>query len=46
VIYREVIERGAACDGPPAKREYGMRDFVVRDPDGNVLTFGAAGAGG
>ncbi|HEX5727054.1 MAG TPA: VOC family protein [Longimicrobiaceae bacterium] len=25
---------------PPGDREYGLRDFTVRDPDGNHLSFG------
>jgi catechol 2,3-dioxygenase-like lactoylglutathione lyase family enzyme len=25
---------------PPANQSYGMRDFIVRDPDGNQLNFG------
>lgn len=31
---------GGAAKGGPADRLYGMRDFVVIDPDGNKLTFG------
>lgn len=26
----------------PADRDYGQRDFAIRDPDGNVLVFGCA----
>jgi catechol 2,3-dioxygenase-like lactoylglutathione lyase family enzyme len=36
----EIRSRGAVIRGEPADQEYGMRDFVVSDPDGNVLTFG------
>jgi len=25
---------------PPENREYGLRDFSVKDPDGNILNFG------
>lgn len=25
---------------PPANAPYGMRDFIIRDPDGNQLSFG------
>jgi uncharacterized glyoxalase superfamily protein PhnB len=32
--------RGAEIALEPTDEPYGMRDFVVRDPDGNVLTFG------
>ena len=31
---------GARPKTEPANRMYGMRDFVVLDPDGNQLTFG------
>jgi catechol 2,3-dioxygenase-like lactoylglutathione lyase family enzyme len=26
----------------PGDRDYGQRDFAIRDPDGNVLVFGCA----
>ena len=35
-----VKERGAEIALEPTDEPYAMRDFVVRDPDGNVLTFG------
>jgi catechol 2,3-dioxygenase-like lactoylglutathione lyase family enzyme len=38
----DIQSRGATIHGEPADREYGMRDFVVSDPDGNVLTFGCS----
>lgn len=31
--------RGAVILGGPADQEYGLRDFVTHDPDGNILTF-------
>jgi len=36
----EIRQRGAKIEGEPADQQYGMRDFVMRDPDGNLLTFG------
>ncbi|MEX0655070.1 MAG: VOC family protein [Phycisphaeraceae bacterium] len=39
--FADISERGAATDGEPKNYDYGMRDFIVRDPDGNQLTFGA-----
>jgi len=33
--------RGATILAEPADQFYGLRDFVARDPDGNVLTFSA-----
>lgn len=40
-IYDDVIARGARPDGPPKDYPYGMRDFMVRDLDGNRLSFGS-----
>ena len=34
--------KGATIRSLPADQEYGMRDFVTNDPDGNVLTFGCS----
>ena len=39
----EVGARGAQVRLKPTDEEYGMRDFVLSDPDGNVLTFGCSG---
>lgn len=36
----EIADRGAAIQAPPRDYEYGMRDFVVEDPDGNLVAFG------
>ena len=36
----QVRGRGARIALEPTDEPYGMRDFAVRDPDGNVLTFG------
>jgi catechol 2,3-dioxygenase-like lactoylglutathione lyase family enzyme len=36
---------GATIRLEPTDEPYGMRDFVVSDPDGNVLTFGCALSG-
>ncbi|WP_035606973.1 VOC family protein [Haloferula sp. BvORR071] len=38
--YAEIIGRGARPQAPPKDYEYGMRDFVVEDPDGNLVGFG------
>ena len=35
-----VLGRGAQPLNEPGDRMYGLRDFVVLDPDGNQLTFG------
>jgi len=41
-----VKARGAKIALEPADQSYGMRDFVLIDPDGNVLTFSCALAKG
>lgn len=38
--YQEVTSRGARVQAAPKDYEYGMRDFVVEDPDGNMVAFG------
>ena len=39
--YESIIARGAKPSSAPSDTPYGMRDFVVHDPDGNQLSFGA-----
>ena len=38
--YAEVTARGAIAQAAPKDYEYGMRDFVLEDPDGNLVAFG------
>ena len=38
--HAEVKGRGATIRLAPTDEPYGMLDFVLSDPDGNVLTFG------
>ena len=38
--YRKIKAAGAKPASEPGDRRYGMRDFVVHDPDGNQLSFG------
>jgi len=38
--FATVKAAGAAPMSEPADRRYGMRDFVILDPDGNQLSFG------
>lgn len=38
--YAELVSRGAKMIAPPKDYAYGMRDFIVVDPDGNHLAFG------
>jgi uncharacterized glyoxalase superfamily protein PhnB len=37
---QEIKKNGAVIKVEPADRPYGMRDFIVLDPDGNHMTFG------
>lgn len=38
--YAEVVSKGARIQAPPKDYEYGMRDFVIEDPDGNLIGIG------
>jgi len=38
--YEEVASKGAKVQSPPKDYEYGMRDFVLEDPDGNLIGIG------
>lgn len=41
LLYQEFVANGAHVDRPIEDSPYGMRDFNIADPDGNVLGFGA-----
>lgn len=38
--FRKITSAGAKPTSEPGNRMYGMRDFVLHDPDGNQLSFG------
>ena len=38
--FQEIKKNGAIVKVEPADQPYGMRDFVLLDPDGNQLNFG------
>jgi predicted enzyme related to lactoylglutathione lyase len=38
--YNQVRARGAEVVNAPANREYGLREFVIRTPDGHRLVIG------
>ena len=38
--YQDISGKGALLEVPLDDRPYNMRDFAVKDLDGNVLTFG------
>jgi len=39
-LYARVVEHGADIVRPLAKTDYGAREFAVRDPEGNLWSFG------
>lgn len=39
-LYRRVIDRGAEVVRPLAGTDYGANEFAVRDPEGNLWSFG------
>jgi predicted enzyme related to lactoylglutathione lyase len=40
VLHSELTGKGACLDGPPISRPWGLREFQVRDLEGNRITFG------
>ena len=40
--HADIKAKGATIKVEPRSYDYGMRDFVIVDPDGNHLTFGCA----
>ena len=39
-LYQEYRSKDVAIETPLGTRDYGMKDFDVRDPEGYLLTFG------
>lgn len=39
-LYERVQASGVAIEEPPTDRDYGSREFVCRDPEGNIWSFG------
>jgi catechol 2,3-dioxygenase-like lactoylglutathione lyase family enzyme len=39
-LHAELVARGCAMEVPPTEFWYGLREFSLRDPDGNRITFG------
>jgi predicted enzyme related to lactoylglutathione lyase len=39
-LHSEFSQNGAQLLGAPEDQPYGMREFLVSDPDGHVLAFG------
>ena len=44
-FYAEATQRGAIVEGEPRDYPYGMRDFVLLDPDENRISFGSPTGG-
>lgn len=44
--HAEIAARGAEVLSPPADRAYGLRECIVRTPDGHRIVFGEALDGG
>ncbi|HZO87507.1 MAG TPA: VOC family protein [Chthonomonadaceae bacterium] len=40
-MYAQLRAAGIEPESPPAKRPWGETDFLVKDPDGNLLEFQA-----
>lgn len=40
VVYEEYQKSGADIISPIGDRDYGMRDFDIKDPNGYILVFG------
>jgi len=38
---QDILSRGGALTRPLSTTEYGMREFEVTDPNGNVICFGS-----
>jgi uncharacterized glyoxalase superfamily protein PhnB len=40
-VHARAVAAGAEIVEPPVERDYGSRDFVARDPEGNLWSFGS-----
>lgn len=38
-LYEELLAKGAHIPAPPVSQPWGLREFHVMDPEGNVITF-------
>lgn len=39
-LYERAVKAGASVVREPSDTDYGSRDFIVRDPEGNLWSFG------
>ena len=40
-MHAALVKAGVTPEGPPTRKPWGEVDFLVKDPDGNMLEFGA-----
>lgn len=40
-VYGRALAAGTSIESPPGNRAYGSREFVCRDPEGNVWSIGS-----
>jgi len=40
-LYENCIRKGVEVTVEPGNRDYGLRDFGIKDVDGNVINFGS-----
>jgi uncharacterized glyoxalase superfamily protein PhnB len=45
-MYQRAVAAGAEILMPPTDQDYGSRDFVAKDPEGNLWCFGTYQPGG
>ena len=41
-LYDDLVKKGVKINSPIGDQAYGLRDFNISDPDGNMLGFGAS----
>lgn len=39
-VHADLVKRGARILNAPGDQDYGLRDFAIADPDGNMIFFG------
>jgi uncharacterized glyoxalase superfamily protein PhnB len=39
-LHADLMRRGARILNAPRDQDYGLRDFAIADPDGNMIFFG------
>lgn len=39
LVYARLLGQGLAASGPPTDKPWGVRSFLMQDPDGNTVSF-------